>query len=60
MLMKLTPGFRLCSAQGSDLLQPSSLTEETYVLNALASKPAYSQPVMPGTNVIKLFATLIY
>jgi hypothetical protein len=38
----------LCNNIGGDLLQVSSSAEEKMILEALGSRPAYSQLVMPG------------
>jgi hypothetical protein len=44
----LIPQFRFCNAQGSDLLQVSSSTDEDLVLGVLGSRQDFAQPVMPG------------
>jgi len=41
-------GCRVCNAEGSDLLQVYSSTEESLVLGVLAGRTLFAQPVMPG------------
>jgi hypothetical protein len=47
--------YRLCSLQGSDLLQVYNSGMEGLVLNVLGSKTTYSQPIMPGIYHLGLY-----